>query len=107
MKKELQTLLFVEDDANDALLIRQALHSIDATMRIQIAHDGVNALEYLDGKGKFADRTRFEFPFLVITDINMPRMDGLTLLEAIRKRPDRGTVPVVILSSGADPLDIT
>src|ERR1051325_7787946 len=106
MKRESQTLLLVEDDACDALLVEQALSWIQAEPPVHIARNGAEALEYLESRAGFCVGTRFELPSMIITDLNMPCMDGLTLLEKIGEHRDWRIVPIIVLSSAADPLDV-
>jgi CheY-like chemotaxis protein len=70
-----------------------------------VAHDGVEALEYLHREGAFADREREE-PAVVLLDIKMPRKDGLEVLREIRNDPKFKRLPVVILTSSREEQDL-
>src|SRR5215212_6765468 len=105
MRRKSQSLLLVEDDACDALLFERALSWIKAEVPIHVARNGVEAMEYLEARAQFQDRTRFSLPSMIITDLNMPKMDGLTFLSRLREHRELWIVPIIVLSSGAHPLD--
>lgn len=101
----MKTILQVEDDLNDVLFLRRALKRADVPNPIQIASDGQEAIAYLQGAGKFFDRSIFPFPCLVLLDLKLPYVMGLDVLKWIRNQP--GTVlPVVVLSASAQDADI-
>ncbi|WP_030904685.1 response regulator [Streptomyces sp. NRRL F-5126] len=93
------SLLLVEDDPADALLIEDAL--VERSTARDIAHvtDGVAALEHLRDPSK--DR-----PDLIVLDLNMPRMNGRELLAVLKDDSDLGSIPVVVLTTSSAPDDI-
>ena len=102
---ETKTILQVEDDLNDVLFLRRAMEKVGVANPIQIVTDGQEAIDYLQGAGKFFDRVIFPFPCLVLLALKLPYVMGLDVLKWIRNQP--GTVlPVVILSASAHEADI-
>ena len=93
------TVLLVEDDSADALLVEEALQDRGMSRTIARADDGVAALEYLRGSG-----TRR--PDLIVLDLNMPRMNGRELLGILKDDPDLAMIPVVVLSTSSTPDDV-
>lgn len=94
-------ILVVDDDDADALMITEALGESDRATTVERVADGVEALDYLRGKGTYAGAPR---PDLILLDLNMPRMDGRETLAAIKSDDQLKAIPVVILTtSGAAP----
>jgi two-component system response regulator len=101
----MKTILQVEDDPNDVFLLRHAMKKMGLENPVQVASDGQEAIDYLQGAGKFADREKFPLPCLVLLDLKLPCVMGLEVLRAIRRKP--GTEPaVVILTASAEEADI-
>ena len=106
MKKYHATIMVVEDDRNDQFLILQAFKAIGVTDPIQVVSDGAEAIAYMMGEGKYADRKKFAYPTFVITDLKMPRNDGFAVLEFLKSNPEWAIIPTIVLSASADPDDI-
>ncbi len=100
------TILHVEDDANDALLFRHAWQEAGSAFDLQAVEDGDEAIAYLKGADKFADRTRYPMPQLVLLDLKMPRVNGFDVLAWARKEPPFSKLPIVVLTSSNHELDI-
>lgn len=100
------TILVVDDDANDRVLIESALRAADTRWPITLLSGGADAIEYLKGEGCYSDRERFPYPTIIITDLKMIPVDGLEVLDFLRSRPKSTIVPTVVFSSSADPDDI-
>ena len=100
------TILLVEDNEDEVFMMQRAFRKANIPNPLQIAVDGMEAVEYLEGKGKFADRTKFQFPVVVFLDLNMPKKSGLEVLEYLRKQPLLRKLVVNILSSSTRPADI-
>ena len=73
---------------------------------VQWVENGEEALQYLRGEGKYKDRTAFPFPGVIITDLKMPRVSGFEVLKWLRKHPECGVIPAVVLSASAMENDI-
>ena len=100
------TVLLVEDNPDDALLMKRALDKAGVGGNVQIANDGKQAIEYLTGAGSFADRQAFPLPQLILLDLQLPQMHGLKVLEWIRSQPQFRSTVVVVLSSSRQTGDI-
>lgn len=96
-------ILLVEDDQADQELTRIALRQARIYNELRVIGDGETALAYLRGEGEHAQRPR---PDLVLLDINLPRVGGLDVLEAVKRDEDLRTIPVVMLSGSRAGEDI-
>jgi CheY-like chemotaxis protein len=103
----LRNILHVEDDDNDIFLLQYAFEHVGIADPVHIVRDGQEAIEYLSGHGRFANRKAFPLPALIIMDLKMPRKSGLDALRWLGKQPTLRNVPVLMLSSSAQPEDIT
>ena|ERR1700720_536438 len=101
------TVLLVEDDLNDIFLVKRAFKTAEIQSPLQVVTDGVEAIQYLRGEGKYADREAHPLPKLLVMDIKMPRKSGFEVLEWVKgeNHPLR-RIPVIIVSSSANPEDI-
>ena len=101
-------ILLAEDDVNDALLVERALSRAGIHNPIMIVRDGQEAIDYLEGKGPFADRKNFPLPTLALLDIKMPKKNGLEVLEWMRHNGSGGLklLPVIIMSSSSIQEDV-
>jgi CheY-like chemotaxis protein len=106
MKKYFATILVVEDDENDQWLIERALRAAGVASPIHVARDGAEAIAYMMGEGKFADRQKFAYPTFVMTDLKMPKADGFNVLEFLRGNPEWAIIPTVVFTSSCDRDDI-
>ena len=93
-----QTVLHVDDDANDAELLRAATRKAHLHIKLYSLDAGEQAIDYLTGIGRYADRRRFQLPALVLLDLKMPRTSGFDVLKWIRSRQEFASIPVVIFS---------
>ncbi len=100
------TILYAEDDANYAMLFKCTLEQCGYKHTLHHVTDGGEAIRYLKGEGKYADRTEFSIPCVVLADLKMPRVDGFELLEWIRRQPAFLHLPVVVLTSSDEVRDI-
>lgn len=101
-----ETLLIVEDEENDAFLLKNALRKAGIQNPIQLADDGRMALDYLGGFGRFADRRVYPLPSIVFLDLKLPCVNGLAVLEWIRRETSLPPVVVVVLTSSTLDEDI-
>ena len=97
-------ILLVEDSSDDIELITSSLAAYHLTNRIDVVRDGAEALEYLECRGRYTDRTGL--PAVVLLDLKLPKISGLEVLARLRGNPDLRTVPVVVLTSSREEPDL-
>jgi CheY-like chemotaxis protein len=102
----MKSILLVEDNPDDEVLTTHALKMSGLCNDIIVAHDGVEALEYLFGTGRYEGRDTTEQPAVVLLDLNMPRMGGLEVLSHLRKDPRTLHLPIVILTTSREEQDM-
>ena len=102
---ELRKILLVEDNPQDVELILEALSEKNLANRVVAVYDGAMAMDYLCYMGKFENRKR-ELPAVILLDIKMPKMDGIEVLQAIKKDDHLKNVPVVMLTSSREEPDL-
>ncbi len=100
------TLLHVEDDANDAWLVRRAFEKSQLRAHYQVVADGENAIAYLAGLDPYSDRNRYPLPNFILLDLKLPGKSGFEVLEWLRRQNQIRFLPVVILSSSGEETDI-
>lgn len=96
-------ILLVEDSPADVVLTREALRGSRLNSQISVVGDGVEALEYLRRDGRFQHAPPVD---LVLLDLNLPRMDGREVLEALAADPELSRIPVVVLTTSRAPHDV-
>ena len=106
MKSEGKTILLVEDDQNDVFFLQYAFESAGIQNPLQVVFDGQQAINYLAGKGQYADRLHFPLPFLVLLDLKMPGKMGNDVLRWIRSQPNFSHLLVIVLTSSSDIHDV-
>jgi len=106
MKKYNATVLIVEDDPNDQFLIQHAFREIGVTDPVHYVGDGAEAIAYMLGEGKYADREKYAYPTFIITDLKMPGTDGFAVLEFLKSNPEWKVIPTIVLSASSDLDDI-
>jgi CheY-like chemotaxis protein len=99
-------ILLVEDDSNDILFIQRAFRRSKLENPIQVVRDGDEAVEYLAGSGDYADRNLYPLPGMILLDLKLPRRSGLEVLEWLKQQPIIKRIPVVILTSSKENIDI-
>jgi two-component system response regulator len=97
-----QIILLVEDNDDDAELTAMAFRAAKVANPLLRLADGVEALDYLFGRGKYAGRDLDDAPAIVLLDLNLPKMSGIEVLAALRADDRTRRLPVVILTSSAD-----
>lgn len=100
-----KTILLVEDNPDDEALTIRALKRNNILNEVVVARDGAEALDYLFGQGRFAERNAAETPELILLDLKLPKMGGLEVLERIRQDERTRLVPVVILTTSDEERD--
>lgn len=98
-------ILLVEDNPDDIKLTLRALEKSHVANAVDVAADGVEAMEYFSGTGKFAGRNTDLLPQVVLLDLKMPRMDGLEVLRRLRDDERTRLLPVVVLTTSSEERD--
>jgi two-component system response regulator len=101
----IRTILLAEDSPHDAGMAIDALRDANLANPIVHVEDGVETLDYLLRRGRYADRPEGD-PAVLLLDIKMPRMDGLEVLTELRRHEHLKRLPVVILSSSREENDL-
>ena len=99
------SILLVEDNRQDELLIMRALRKINLANNVDIVRDGQQALDYMFREGEFAGRPGTQLPTVVLLDIGLPRVSGLDVLERLRTDARTRLQPIVILTSSDEEQD--
>ena len=99
-------ILLVEDNPDDVELTRIAFKEAKIANTLVVARDGAEALDYLFARGAFADRDPNELPSIVLLDLNLPKVDGREVLQAIRANEATRSLPVVVLTTSVEPFDV-
>jgi two-component system response regulator len=103
---EQRVILLVEDNADDDVLTLRALRKKNITNKVVVAHDGVEAVDYLFGTGLYAGRDPNDLPQIVLLDLKLPKLDGFEVLTRLRADKRTKTIPVIILTSSREQRDI-
>jgi two-component system response regulator len=96
LKADLISVLLVEDDPGDVVLIKEAFAEHKVGNVLSVVSDGVEAMRYVRGEGEHAGRER---PDLVLLDLNLPRKNGAEVLAEIKGDEDLSTIPVIVLTT--------
>jgi hypothetical protein len=102
---EVKTILLVEDNQQDEMLVMRSLRKVNLANQVHVVRDGQQALDYLFREGEFTRNSDPDFPAVVLLDINLPRVNGLAVLERIRSDERTHLLPVVILTSSDEERD--
>jgi CheY-like chemotaxis protein len=103
MNAELISVLLVEDDPGDVLLVREAFQDNKVGNLLSVVNDGVEAMQYVRGEGPYANAVR---PDLILLDLNMPRKNGIEVLEEIKGDARLSMIPIVVLTTSEAEEDI-
>jgi two-component system response regulator len=98
-------ILLVEDNPDDVALTIRAFRKNNISNKIIVAKDGVEALDYLFGRGMYAGRDVKDMPVVTLLDLKLPKIDGLEVLKSIRQNEFTRLLPVVILTSSTEEND--
>ena len=96
-------VLLVEDSPGDVRLMQEAFRDANASARIHVASDGMEAVSFLHRNGVYANSPR---PDLILLDLNLPKMDGREVLAHIKQDPDLKTIPTLILTTSLAESDV-
>ena len=102
----MKTILLVEDNPDDVVLTLRAFKKNNIANDVVVAGDGLEALDYLFGSGKYKDRDMSSMPAVILLDLKLPKMDGLKVLERMRADERTKLLPVVILTSSKEERDV-
>lgn len=101
------SILHVEDDPNDALLVQRAFKKANVSFAVNHVHDGEVATHYLSGVAQYSNREDFPLPSLILLDLKLPRKNGFEVLSWLRKQAvPLNRLPVVVFSSSNQPADV-
>lgn len=101
-----KSILLVEDNPDDVELTLRAFKQNNISNPIIVVKDGAEALDYLFGKGMYAQRDAQQMPMLILLDLKLPKIDGREVLKAIRQNESTKLIPVVILTSSSQEDDV-
>jgi len=103
---EEKIILLVEDNPDDVELTLRAFKKNNILNQVIIAKDGAEALDFLFGTGTYAGRELKDLPVVILLDLKLPKIDGMEVLKRIRQDNRTKLIPVVILTSSAEPKDV-
>jgi len=99
-------VLLVEDNPDDEMLTLLAFEESRLANPVEVVRDGVEAIEFLEGTGQYAGRDASRLPQVVLLDLNLPRKNGLQVLQWMRSREETRLVPVVMLTTSNQERDL-
>ena len=102
----MRSILQVEDEENDVFFFKLAAEKAGLLNPLQVARDGREAIDYLAGADKYADRHQFPLPVIILLDLKLPQVPGLEVLKFIRSQPQLAKVVVIVLSSSDQDSDV-
>ena len=103
---EQAVILLVEDRDDDVYLVRHALAKARVYNPFFVVTDGEQAIAYLEGRDKYANREEYPPPDIMLLDLKMPRMDGFEVLQYVRSRDDFKALRIIALTSSEDLFDV-
>lgn len=99
-------ILVADDDAEDRMLVKEALDESRLTNLVQFVENGEELMDYLHNRGKFADQEKNPTPGLILLDLNMPKKDGREALKEIKMDEHLRLIPVVVLTTSKAEEDV-
>lgn len=100
-----KVILLVEDNPRDEVLTLRALKKSNIANDVVVARDGVEALDYLLGRGAYSEPGSNELPQLVLLDLKLPKVDGLEVLQQVRANERTRRLPIVVFTSSSEEED--
>ncbi len=101
-----ETILLVEDDANDVAMLRRTFDQMKGPNSVQIVSSGELAIAYLEGQDSFADRAQYPLPTLIFLDLKLPGLSGFEVLTWLRQHARLSKTQVVVLTGSKKSLDV-
>jgi len=101
-----EVILLAEDNENHVLLIRRAFEQAGLVNPLYVVSNGEEAISYLKGEGKYANRDEYPLPCLMLLDLKMPKKDGFEVLEWLRGQPGFSSLRVVVLTTSEELRDV-
>jgi len=99
-------ILLAEDNPDDVVLTLRAFRKNNIMNEVVVAHDGIEALDYLFATGDYAGRDTSVMPQIILLDLKMPKLGGLEVLKRLRADPRTKLLPVIILTSSKEEQDV-
>jgi len=106
MKTEAIEILLVEDNPDDAEMALSALKKNNLANKIHWVEDGEQAIDYLFKTGEYSGRDVKKKPKLILLDLKLPKISGLEVLQRIKSEEQTKTIPVVVLTSSREEIDV-
>jgi CheY-like chemotaxis protein len=104
--QERAVILLVEDSENDILITQRAFSKANLLNPVQVVRSGEEAIEYLKGEGRYANRAEYPLPDLMLLDLKMPGMSGFEVLHWVRNQPGLSLLRVIVLTTSDDIRDV-
>src|SRR6185369_5598603 len=92
-------ILYADDDADDQLLVKEALEEARLLNDLRFVNDGEELMDYLHRRGEYADPAKSPRPGLILLDLHMPRKTGREALQEIKGDPELRRIPIVVLTT--------
>ena len=99
-------ILIADDDAEDRMLVKEALDESRLTNRVQFVENGEELMDYLHNRGEYTDKEKYPTPGLILLDLNMPKKDGREALKELKADDHLRVIPVVVLTTSKAEEDI-
>jgi len=103
---ENQTILLVDDNVDDLMLLRMAFQKAEFKNQLHIVHNGEEAIAYLQGEGAYSDRNKHPLPAVMLLDLNMPMKNGFDVLAWARAQPAFKRLSIIILTASVRTEDV-
>jgi CheY-like chemotaxis protein len=97
--KQQKLVLVIEDEASDLFPLQRAFSQLGSEFVLQVAQTGQEAVQYLEGKEPYCDRSQYPLPVLIVLDLRLPGMSGLDLLKWIRQQTQLDNIPIISLTA--------
>src|SRR5678815_385495 len=106
MNSEQPVILLADDSDDDVQIVRRALRMAGIDLPLQVVSDGEEAIAYLNGEGKFANRAEYPLPDLFLLDLKMPVKNGFEVLKWVRTHPTLAPLRTIVLTTSDEARDV-